>query len=248
MQRLLLALCLLTACGDDFATAQQAGTIEAFETYLEENPSGRHQLAAVAVLETLYLEAAREAGTLEAYDRYLARFPNGDLRTKVLEERESFLFAWAKERGTAEGWSRFLHEYPSADKKRKAEALRLMLVASYAPDLSWTDLVIEPVNLAEDPNGPKNGWGFRTTVTNNGDRTLTDLRFTLDLTSEAGSVIASNEWPVVAKVWPLPIEDEHKVPMKPGDTRVWSWSQEDPAPGRWKQGAKLRPTRITFLD
>jgi hypothetical protein len=114
--------------------------------------------------------------------------------------------------------------------------------------LSWTELVIEPVNLAEDPNGPKNGWGFTSTVTNKGTRLVRDLRFTITLKSPAGADITHAEWPVVAKVWPLPIEDEHKVPMKPGDTRVWSWTSDDPAPGVWKQQATLVPTRIAFDD
>jgi hypothetical protein len=245
---MLLWILTFTACGDDFAATQADGSLEAYEAYLEANPSGRHTLAATSVLETKYLERAREQKRLEAYDAYLERFPDDTLRDRVLEEREGFLFDWAMERRTEAGWDRFLTEYPKADRKRKDTAKRLRKVDAYAPKLSWTPLVVEPVNLAENPDGPKDGWGFTTSVTNDGPRTITDLRFTLELMSPKNTVITASEWPLVAPVWPLPIEEEHKVPMRPGETRVWRWSSEDPAPGTWKQETRFRPTRIAFLD
>ena len=137
----MFALCLLVACGDDFRSAQEANTIDAFENYLKENPDGRYIIQAKAQLETMYLESARKEASLEAYDRYLNRFPKGDLRTRALEEREKFLFRWAKENGSEAAWERFLKEYPHAERKRLKTAKRMRNVASYVDKLSWTCLL-----------------------------------------------------------------------------------------------------------
>ncbi len=120
-------------------------------------------------------------------------------------------------------------------------------VAAYRDGMKWTDLTIEPVNLAENPDGPKDGWGFTMQVTNQGDKTVTDLRFTLDYLGPEGQVLDSKEWPVVAKKWPLPIEEEKKVPMKPGETRTWFWS-DGGLPEIWEKGARVYPTRISFQE
>lgn len=239
-------LIFLLACADDFAVAQQADTLEAYQNYLDENPSGRHRIEAEALLETKYLEAAHAEGSLEAYDRYLERFPEGALRERVLEEREGFLFGWSRDRGTVEGWDRYLSEYPSASRERLAKAKILRRVASYADQIVVAPLKVEAINLARDPNGPKNGWSLSTQVTNNGDKTVKDLRFTVRMLAPSGSTIASHEWPLVAPRWPVPVREEDKVPMKPGETRPWEYTTEDPAPGKWKQAADLRPTYIAF--
>ncbi|MCB9693427.1 MAG: hypothetical protein H6736_16560 [Alphaproteobacteria bacterium] len=241
-------LAFLAACGDDFAAAQKAHTIDAYEAYLKDHPTGRHTLDATAVLETLYLEEARKNGTLEAYDRYLTRFPKGDLHARALEERETFLYEWALSAGTVEGWDRFLGEYPSTSRERKAEAKKLREVATYVQKLQWSPLKMAQINLARDPSGPKNGWELTSEVTNAGDRTVKDLVFTVDLLGPAGTSIAKDDWPLVASVWHLPLPEERKVPMKPGETRTWVWTSEDPAPGKWKQEATIRPTRIAFVE
>ncbi|MEZ4322139.1 MAG: hypothetical protein R3F61_32000 [Myxococcota bacterium] len=246
----LLAVLLLssTACGDDFASAQSVGTIDAFEKYLADNPNGRFRIQALAQLETLYLEDARKQGDLAGYDRYLERFPEGDLQEKARKEREQFLFDWAKQEASEAAWDKFLEEYPRADKKRLAEAKRLRSVAGYVSSLSWSDLTIEPVNLAEDPKGPKDGWGFTMEVTNKGTKSLSDLRFTIDyLGPNPGQVLDSKEWPVVAKNWGVPMEEEKMVPMKPGETRTWFWS-DGGLPEVWEQKARVYPTRITLVE
>lgn len=245
-----VVLLALTACGDGFAQAQKANTIEAFEQYLADNPGGRFEMEATAQLETLYLADAREKKTLEAYDRYLQRFPKGDLRDKALAGREEFLFEDAKARGTVEAWDQFLTEYPKADKKRAKEAERGRDMASYAAHVTTTPVVVDRVNMAEDPKGPKDGWGFTTEVTNTGDRTLTELRLTLSFLADDGRTLVEKEWPVVAKTWPIPMEEEKKVPMKPGQTRTWLWTDSD-VPAPWLEGAKkvsVRPTRVVFAE
>jgi len=251
MKRLLLLTALLlatTACGDDFADAQSVGTIDAFEEYLENNPNGRFRIQALAQLETMYLDQAQKGGGLEMYDRYLERFPEGDMRGKAVTQREKYLFDWALEQGDLEAWDKFLTEYPKPNKKWAKRARRLRDVAAYVDQLSWTDLVIEPVNMAEDPKGPKDGWGFSMQVTNNGTKFISDLRFTIDyLGPKEGQVLKSNEWPVVAKNWGVPMEEEKKLPMKPGQTRTWFWS-DNGIPEIWEQKARVTPTRLVLVE
>ena len=244
---LLLLSTGVVGCGDGFADAQAAGTIEAFEQYLADNPDGRFKLEATAQLETLYLERARKEKTLAAYDAYLERFPEGDIREKVLAEREKFLFEDAKRTATVAAWDQFLTEYPKAKKERLKEAKRLKTVAEYRDQLSWTDLTIEPVNLAENPDGPKDGWGFSMEVTNNGDKTIEDLRFTIEYLTADDNVLDAREWPVVAANWGVPMEEEKKVPMKSGETRTWFWSAGGLS-DKWNNTARVTPTRLTFVD
>lgn len=243
-------LFVASACADDYAAATSAGTIDAFEAYLKDNPNGRYRLQATGQLEVLYLDEARAKGSLEAYDRYLERFPEGDLRARAIEERETFLFDWARQAGTVDAWDTFLKAYPHAEKKRDKEARRMRDVAGYAASLSWTDVVVEAVNLAEDPNGPKDGWGFTMQVTNNGDKTLSDLRFTVSYLADDGRALGDDEWPLVAKSWPVPIEEEKKVPFKPKETRAWSWTAGD-LPEPWVKGARkvsVAPTRLAVQE
>lgn len=245
--RMILGLTLLAACGDGYSTAQSAGTIEAFEAYLKENPNGTHRIEAEAQLETLYLEEARGNPSLEAFDRYLERWPKGVLREKALQEREGYLYEWAKQNGKADAWDRFLREYPQAGEKRLREAKRRRAVAEYIEHLKWTELKLERVNLAEDPEGPKDGWGFSMDVTNDGPKTIADLRFSIDYLDKHDRPIDTKEWPVVAETWPVPMEEEKKVPMKPGETRTWLWTASPPDEKYWAGTARVTPSRISFV-
>lgn len=242
--RFALALLLaLAACGDPFAAAQKADTIEAYEHYLAENPTGRFHVQARGRLESLYLENARAEKTLEAFDRYLERFPEGALRDKVLEEREVFLFDWAREVNTFESWTRFLDEYPRAERKRRTHARRMVGVHSYLEHLALGEPTFEEVNLAEDPKGPKDGWGFAVEVTNNGPETIESLWLTVEYLDEQGRSVESDEWPVVAPQWPIPMEESAKVPMKPKESRRWYWMTGS-VPQAWAKKVRVHPTRI----
>lgn len=234
-----------TACSEPFADAQKLDTIDAYETYLRENPEGRFTMEASARLEQLYLDKAKQEKTLAAYDVYLERFPEGTLRERGLAEREEFLYAWARETNTAASWQKFLDEYPRADKKRKLYALKMVDVHAYLSNLAVTEPTLSQVNLAEDPEGPLDGWGFGAEVTNDGPATIVDLRLTIQYLSPEGGVLGEEEWPVVAPTWPVPIEEEKKVPMKPGETRAWSWTSGD-LPDRWDRKVRLVVTRIVL--
>ena len=238
-----IVLFALLACGDNFASVQSADTIEAYEEYLAANPGSRWEMQANDRLETLYLDKASKEKSLEAYDAYLERFPEGKLRSRALGEREGFLFDWAKHEGTEASWTKFLAEYPKADKARKKEAERMVEVYAYLGKVTLSDTRAKPVNLAEDPKGPMDGWGFEVDVTNNGDEVITDMRLMIQYLSEEGGVLDQKEWPVVAPKFPVPIEEEKKIPMQPGEMRTWWWT--DAMPEKWAEGkTRVKVTRI----
>ncbi|MEN0067699.1 MAG: hypothetical protein AAGA48_36560 [Myxococcota bacterium] len=234
-------------CSDPFVVAQNEDTIEAFEKYLTENPNGRFTMEASDRLETLYLKKAASEGSLEIYDQYLERFPKGNQRTKALKEREKFLFVWAKEQASGDAWKKFLDEYPKAEKKRKRYAQRMVGVYAYLPNLEVGEVEQTQVNMAEDPNGPLNGWGWKVAVTNKGEARIKDLRMTIQYLGKEGQILDEREWPVVAPSWSVPIEEERKEVFEPGQTRTWDWS-DGKLPEAWSESVKVFVSRVVMAD
>ncbi|MCB9760648.1 MAG: hypothetical protein H6739_12470 [Alphaproteobacteria bacterium] len=252
LRPLILALGLtLVACGPSFRDIQQTDTIEAYEAFIAERPNDANITLAKIRLEELYLEKAREMKSLEGYDLYLGKYPEGSdakLRAKALEEREEFLYNWADTENTAEAWEKFIAEYPKAERKRRVEARRRISVAGYADKLDIGRVEVEPTNLAEDPDGPLDGFMFTADVTNNGDKTIKSLNMKLEFLDAEGKAIGSKKWPLVAPSAPgnMPIEEEWKVPVKPGETRAYWYSDMAPEQPGWAKKARLIPISIEF--
>jgi tetratricopeptide (TPR) repeat protein len=244
LARIALLAFFLTGC-DNFAEVQKADTIEAYTQYLDENPDSRYRLEATIRLEELYFETARKDKTLEAFDRYLEKYPHGTHSTAAKEEREGFLFESVRETNTVESWTRYLEAYPSGYKAHRQEAKRGLIVAEYSAKIAIGEAAISQVNLAEDPKGPLNGWGFKAEVTNNGDMTLQTLKLRIHYLDESGKSLDAREWPVVASNWPLPMPAEYEAPMKPGHTRTWDWSTGD-LPADWAQKVRLEVSYLSY--
>lgn len=226
---------LLIGCGDNFADVQAEDTIEAYETFLANNPGSRFEMEANDRLETLYIKAAREAGTLAAYDAYLERFPEGNQREGALDEREGVMFSEAGVANTKEAWEGFLEAYPKAKKERKKHAEAMIKVAKYIDQLELGPATMEQVNLAEDPEGPLNGWRFAQTVKNVGDKTFESVYITIEFLDENGKKVGGKSWAACAPYYPVPIEDEHYKPLKPGDEIEWYWTDGNMPEGWGRQ-------------
>jgi len=239
----------LVACSDPYVVAQGEDTIEAFEQYLSEHPDGRYVLEATDRLETLYLQKAAKEQSLEAYDAYLERFPEGIQRDKALAEREKFLYIWAKEQNSQDAWKKFLDEYPKADKKRKRYAERMIDVYGYLPNLEVGAVEQKEVNMAEDPEGPKNGWAWIVPVTNKGEMRIQDLRMTIQYLGAEGQVLDEKEWAVVSPSWTVPVEEERKEVFEPGQSRTWEWWEaKKTMPDAWSDKVDVYVSRIVEAD
>lgn len=244
----LLALATtLTGC-NPYAKAKEADTIEAYEAYLSGDPGGNNALIAKTRLEELYLERAQDESTVEAWDAYFEKYgDNGFLHERAREQHETFLFHWAQEQGTMAAWDQFLEAYPRCTKEHRREAEAMKKVSTYLDHLELSSARKERVNLAEDPDGPLNGWQFEVDVRNTGERTITRLDISLVYLGFEGQHLDRDTWPVASEYFEVPVEAEYYEPLGPGDERVWRWTAGD-TPEGWAEQVKVYPSRIAFAD
>jgi hypothetical protein len=243
---LLVAVLTVAAC-DNFSAVQEADTIEAYEAYLAENPTTRWKLQAEGRLEDLYLIKAKQDKSLDGYDAYIKRFPQGKLMERAMAERQEFLFQWAQAENTEEAWKKFLEQYPRCEKKQREQAEKAIKMAQNLGSLTIGAVVQERVNLAEDPNGPLNGFSFDVDVTNNGTRDISYMAMAISFLGDDDVVLHRKEWPVVSRYWSIPIEEEKKQPIKAGQTVTWNWTDGN-MPDGWNGQVRVVPTAIRFLD
>ncbi len=253
-RRLLVAaaLALCVSCGPSYEETRGIDTIEAWQAFLAEtNPNSPHYYKGEMRLAELRLDQVRAEGTPEAYDAYLEEFAAPQFKAlteAAATEREDAVYNWADEEGTAAAWQRFLKEYPKARRKRKSEARRRIKMGENMQRIKMGSVRQERINLAEDPEGPLNGWGWEVDVTNVGDLAIERLALALYLLDEEGGVIDRKDWPVVARRLPgyLPFEEGFDKPMESGDTRTWEYTDGD-MPELWSRRVRVAPVAITFV-
>ena len=107
-------------------------------------------------------------------------------------------------------------------------------------DLEIGPVEMEQVNLAEDPDGPLNGYGFYADVKNVGKDTIEMLQMRISYLDGSGKSVGTGEWPLVADHYPgnLPIEEGFDKPIRPGESRTWKWTTGD-LPDGWAKKTKL---------
>ena len=248
MLRLALFSALLVGCADPYSEAQKVDTIAGWEAYITDNPRSPKKAMAEIRLEELYLAGARDAKSLDAYDTYLAKFPKGKMVDDATKERREFLLEWARSTDTVEGWEKYLAEYPATRSEGGKEAKRRLNMAKHKDKIELGPIKMEQVNLAEDPNGPLNGYGFYVDVTNKGDAPIASLSLQIQYLDESGSMVGSGSWPVVAPRLPggVPMAEGFDKPIKPGETRQWEWTDGE-LPEKWAKKSKVIPTSIQFV-
>ena len=81
------------ACGNPYEEAKKVGTLDAYETFIKENPDSRDVFSANMEIETLLVSKARETQAVADFDAYLSRFkdnpPTKATYDKMLGERKS---------------------------------------------------------------------------------------------------------------------------------------------------------------
>jgi hypothetical protein len=248
LTRIVLATVLLTGCSDPFGDAQKVDTIAAWTTFVDENPKSPRLGMGQIRLEELYLADARSAKTLEAYDAYLSKFPKGRFIEDATKERREFLIEWARETDTVEAWEQYLKEYPATRSAGGREAKSRLNVAKNKDKIDLGPVKMEQVNLAEDPTGPLNGYGFYVDVTNKGTVAIEAMGLKIKYLDNAGNSVGSGTWPVVATRLPggLPMAEGFSKPIGPGETRQWEWTDGD-MPEDWSKKTAVVTTYINFV-
>jgi hypothetical protein len=250
---MLFLLATLMACGPSFKDVQSQDTIEGYEAFIAAAPSSPSAFTARLRLEQLYLERAETQGTLDGYDAYMDKYgddPQAKLMEKAKEGREAFAYQSAVDANTAAAWQIYLDEYPKGQKKFKQEARRRLTVLEYVDNLEIGPAEIEGANMAEDPDGPLDGFMIRADMKNNGDKDIKSLNIAIEYLDAEGKVIETDKWPWVAPQAPgnIPIEEEWKVPVKSGEERVYTYMDTAPnAPG-WAKKVRLVPISIYFVE
>lgn len=245
--RTALLFLFLAACADPYGDAEKVNTIEAWEAFLATEPSAADKAKAEARLEQLMVDQAMSGSKLEDYDAVLKRFPKTRQATKLQENRANAHFKLAEAENTPEAWQKFLDQNPTAESTLKKKASNRVQVAGYQDKLVIGEVKIEEVNLAEDPKGPKDGWGFSVEVQNTGDKTLDFLNLEVQLLGADGSKLAAKSYPLAGQVGPgnLPLPEEYTKPFKPGDKRTWVYTTGD-IPEGWSKQARVVPVALRF--
>jgi len=239
---MLTTMLMLLGC-NNFDSVRQADTIQAYETWITENPDSRYNLEAESRLEDLYIAKAKETALPGDWVKWRERFPESTRVKEVEQDMEISLFAWASKEDSVEGWQRFLELMPSKSSKWSKKARALREAKEWEPSLIITPVTIKDVNLAENPEGPMDGKGFYVDVTNTSQSTLATVVLRIDYLSEGGEALDSREWPVVAPRFPTPVAEEWMVPMGPGETRTWEWTTGD-LPDQWSGRAHIKLVRV----
>lgn len=247
MRKLLILAVLLAGC-DPWPEIKKTDTIEAYENYMAENPDSLRAVEARARLEQLYVEKARAEKTIEAYDAFLSRFPKGDLAADAAAEREEVFWTWAEGEDTPEAWARFISENGKSKAVKKARSRQRM--AENKDKVEVGEPTMKKVNLAEDPKGELNGWGFYAPITIKGDKPVEYLNVQVRYLDANGKTLGSKEWPLVASALPgnLPFADGFDKPMKPGETRTWEYTAGfDELPEGWTEKIAVVPVGIRIV-
>ena len=246
--RVALISLLLCGCSDPFREAQKSDSIAAWEHFISDNPRNPKRSMGQIRLEELYLQAAREAKTLEAYDTYLSKYPKGRMVETANKERREFLLTWTREQDSVESWEKYLAEYPASRSAGGREAKARLNMARHTGKLTVGPVKMEQVNLAENPDGPKDGYGFYVDVTNNGDAPIQYLNMQISYLDESGVTLSSSRWPAVATRLPasLPMEEGFDKPIAKGETRQWEWTSGK-TPEGWSKKVSVTPINIKFV-
>ncbi len=236
----------LTACNDPYEVAMEDGSFEVLEAFAQEHPNHRMMHVVKFQLEKLTLERAEEAGTVAAWDAYLESYPEGQLREKGEAGRLEAVWSAAASGNDPVAWTRFLEDYPKADRDRRRDAERRRKVATHKDKIALGAVRVEPVNLAENPSGPYDGYAISADVTWTGETPLPYLQMEVEFLAGDGSVLRTERWPLVAPQAPknLPIEEEWKVPLEPEETRRYYYTTEGPKTGKWERKANVVPVAI----
>lgn len=236
----------VTGCSNPIDEAKQVDTIEAWEAYLAKpEATGSNKMAGEGRLETLMSAKAEADKSIPAYDALMKRFPKSRAMKDWSTQRIALALAAAEAENTPEGWQKFVAENPKAEGSMVKQAKNRIAIAEYSPKMVVSELKIEQVNLAEDPKGPKDGWGFSCDITNNGDKAISYLNIELRITDPSGAAVNPVTMPAVASTYKVPMPEEWFKPIEPTQTRRWEYTTNE-VPENFASAPKATMQMITL--
>ena len=111
-----LALALLTACGDseerEWQDARMKRSAEGYEVFLERYPEGRFSADAREALESLRFKQAQKENTLDAFTGFLELHPEGQHAEEAVKTVELMHWVQAQRQNNQGSYERYLEQYP----------------------------------------------------------------------------------------------------------------------------------------
>ncbi|MBI3195447.1 MAG: HEAT repeat domain-containing protein [Ignavibacteriae bacterium] len=122
---------LLNGCASStsgWKEAQSINTLEAYQDFLDSNPSKEHADSARWKIDTLSFLRAKQEHTISSYDRYLRQFPRGEFAHEVSERLEKLFFHKQTEaENSVNGYDDFLQRFPNGVFANEARSRREQL-------------------------------------------------------------------------------------------------------------------------
>lgn len=242
---MLLFVATFACLGPSYDGAMRADTIEAYEEFLAADPDSPYQQPAEKRLEELYYEQAVAANDLAGWEKYTTRWAlGGPHYAEGLKKHAGFAWKVAIADGSPEAMRAYIEKFGKADQTLAARASGLVAAQEYGK-LELSEPRVEAVNLGEDPKGEKNGWGVSVDVTNAGDKTFAFVRLTVEWQGPDGKELVTRDYPLVSDHWNVPATEDQTKPFKPGDKRVWQWTEDYAVvPAGTPPKAKVYPTGL----
>lgn len=119
---------LLNGCASSttgWKDAQTINTLEAYQDFLDSNPSKELADSARWKIDTLSFLRAKEEHTISSYDRYLRQFPRGEFKDEASERLEKLFFHKQTEmENSVNGYDDFLQRFPNGVFANEARSRR----------------------------------------------------------------------------------------------------------------------------
>ncbi|MBM74977.1 MAG: hypothetical protein CMK59_06230 [Proteobacteria bacterium] len=247
---------LLIACTDSYKEALEKNTTEAYQQFIAENPTSVRVPEIQQRLETLLKEEARAAKDPALYKSYLDDYADitvdeGEFK-KFKNEYIDLIWKQTIETHTVEAYQKFIHKFKKSVPRKAKMAAQYIKVVEYEQFVSFTPVEIEQVNMANDPDGPLNGWKISADITNTGISKIEELKVRVNFLDAEGKVVSADEKSEDTKVigvlagreWATP--DHQKPPFKPKETRTWSYMTAD-IPAEWSKKVKVNIVKIKLV-
>lgn len=245
----MLVLAMMACLGPSYEGAMRADTIEAYEEFLKADPDSPYTQPSEKRLEELYYERAVSENSLAGWEAYTTRWAlGGPHHAEGLKKHAGFAWKAALADGSPAAMKAYLEKFGKADQTLAARATGLLAVQEYGK-LELSEPRVEPINLGEDPKGEKNGWGVSVDVKNAGEATFAFVRLTVEWQAPEGTEIATRDYPLVSDHWNVPATEAQTLPLKPGETRTWQWTEDYKVlPPGTPPKAKVYPSGLRVLE
>jgi hypothetical protein len=246
-----LAFSLIALSGCDsqqgaLREAQMAGTPEAYEAFLAQYPDSTYAASVRESVEDLRYSNAKNGTESALWREYLEQHPQGKYVKQARKMEDEVSFHEADAARTPVSYQTYLDSHPSGEFVKTARGE--MDELAYLENVFIDNYRVERLNLARDPKGPLNGWGFYADVHNNGDRIIIEVQVELQFLDETGKVLDTRMWWAVApQLMGMPTPARIIPPLRPEALREFEFTTGEPPEG-WKDAFKLEIMNLRFRE